>query len=392
MWPVSAPRRPARSPRPRLILTVAIAVVLVGAASAAYGAYNAIRKPAWNGAAATEPTQSPSAEPSPSEPAAAAESITLAATGDNVMGGPGYMPANGGNDLYTKVKPLLKGDLVMGNLEEPITVDTGYRKCSAGSTSCHQFYVPPSYAKHLVNAGYHLMNTANNHANDMGSTGYKNTQKSLEAVGLKHTGAKGQITVVDVKGIKVAVVGFSSYNLNNSLIDITKAKQLIQQADEQADIVVVQVHMGAEGTAYSHVNPGTEMFLGENRGNPIAFSHAMIDAGADLIVGHGPHVLRAMEFYKGRLIAYSLGNFVGGGRTLKPDGILGYTGVLKVSLTRDGTWVGGQFDSARMNSVGVPAPDSTKKALSQIRNLTKDDFPTTGPVFDAAGKITPRAS
>jgi poly-gamma-glutamate capsule biosynthesis protein CapA/YwtB (metallophosphatase superfamily) len=384
---MSAPRQPSRTPRPRLILGFAVAVVLVGAASAAYGAFSATRKPQWNGghpaAAAT-----PSAEPSPSD-AAVAEAITLTATGDNVMGGPGNMPANDGNDLYTKVKPMLTGDLVMGNLEEPVTEDTGYRKCSAGSTSCHQFYVPPSWARHLKNAGYQLMNMANNHGNDMGPAGYKNTQKSLEAVGLKHTGSPGEITLVDVKGIKVAVVGFSSYAWNNSMIDIPKAKQLIQKADEQADLVVVQVHMGAEGTAYTHVKPGTEYFVGENRGNPIAFSHAMIDAGADLIIGHGPHVVRGMEFYKGRLIAYSLGNFVGGGRTLKPDGVLGYTGVLKVKLAKDGTWAGGQFDSAIMNSVGVPAPDSQRRGATALRNLTESDFPSTGPKIDASGKITP---
>jgi len=386
---MSAPERSSRSPRPRLILAAAVAVVLVGAASAAYGAYSATRKPQWTGAnsAAAQPTSS--AEATPSETAAAVDAITLTATGDNVMGGPGNMPANGGNDLYTKVKPLLTGDLVMGNLEEPVTEDTGYRKCSAGSTSCHQFYVPPSWAKHLKNAGYQLMNMANNHGNDMGPAGYTNTQKSLEAVGLQHTGAPGEITVVDVKGIKVAVVGFSSYAWNNSLINITKAKQLIQKADEQADLVIVQVHMGAEGSAYTHVNPGTEMFLGENRGDPIAFSHAMIDAGADLIIGHGPHVLRAMEFYKGRLIAYSLGNFVGGGRTLKPDGVLGYTGVLKVQLTKDGTWAGGKFDSAILNSVGVPGPDSAKHGANALRTLTKADFPGTGPTIDSSGKITP---
>ncbi|MEV0267553.1 MAG: CapA family protein [Hamadaea sp.] len=390
---MSAPRQTSRSPRPRLILGLAVAVVLVGAASAAYGAFNATRKPQWNGGSPAAAASSNAADPSPSQTAAAvAEAITLTATGDNVMGGPGNMPPNGGNDLYTKVKPLLKGDLVMGNLEEPVTEDTGYRKCGADSTSCHQFYVPPSWAKHLKNAGYQLMNMANNHGNDMGAKGYTNTQKSLEAVGLKHTGAPGEITVVDVKGIKVAVVGFSSYAWNNSLINISKAKQLIQQADQQADLVVVQVHMGAEGTAYTHVKPGTEMFLGENRGNPIAFSHAMIDAGADLIVGHGPHVLRAMEFYKGRLIAYSLGNFLGGGRTLKPDGVLGYTGVLKVQLTKDGTWVGGQFDSAIMNSVGVPGPDAQKRGATAIRNLTKSDFPTTGPKIESSGKITPPAA
>jgi poly-gamma-glutamate capsule biosynthesis protein CapA/YwtB (metallophosphatase superfamily) len=98
-----------------------------------------------------------------------------------------------------------------------------------------------------------------------------------------------------------------------------------------------------------------------------------------------------MEFYKGRLIAYSLGNFVGGGRTLKPDGVLGYTGVLKVQLTKDGTWVGGRFDSAIMNSVGVPGPDSSKRGATAIRTLTKADFPQTGPAIDTSGKITPPA-
>jgi poly-gamma-glutamate capsule biosynthesis protein CapA/YwtB (metallophosphatase superfamily) len=98
-----------------------------------------------------------------------------------------------------------------------------------------------------------------------------------------------------------------------------------------------------------------------------------------------------MEFYKGRLIAYSLGNFLGGGRTLKPDGILGYGGVLKVQLTKDGTWAGGRIDSTIMNSGGIPSPDSARHCATQLRTLTKADFPKTGAVIDAAGKITPPA-
>lgn len=385
---------PRKSRRPRLALLLGLAIVCI-VAGGAFGAIGATSRPQWNQNAAEDKTQTtaePSAQPSKSVETAAADAITLAATGDNVMGGPGNWPPNQGRDIYKKVTPLLKGDLVMGNLEEPVTADTGYRKCSATSTQCHQFYAPPSWANYLKDAGYELMNMANNHGNDMGATGYKNTQKSLEAVGLRHTGAPGQITVVDVKGVKVAVVGFSSYAWNNSLVNISKAKQLIQQADEQADLVVVQVHMGAEGTAYTHVKKGSEIFLGENRGDPIAFSHAMIDAGADLIVGHGPHVLRAMEFYKGRLIAYSLGNFLGGGRTLKPDGILGYGGVLKVQLAKDGTWVGGQFDSTRMDSGGIPAPDSARNGAKTVSNLSKTDFPSTGVKIDATGKIVPPAA
>lgn len=385
---------PRESRRPRRALLIGLAIVCV-IGGGALGALGATGKPQWNqhtaGAQESPAGSTASPEPSKAVEAATTEAITLAATGDNVMGGPGNWPANDGRDIYKKVTPLLKGDLVMGNLEEPVTADTGYRKCSATSTQCHQFYAPPGWAKYLKDAGYQLMNMANNHGNDMGPAGYRNTQKSLQAVGLKHTGAPGEITVVDVKGVKVAVVGFSSYAWNNSLVDIPKAKALIKEADAEADLVVVQVHMGAEGTAYTHVKKGTEMFLGENRGDPIAFSHAMIDAGADLIIGHGPHVLRAMEFYKGRLIAYSLGNFLGGGRTLSPNGILSYGGVLKVQLAKDGTWVGGQFVSTRMDSGGIPGPDSARNGAKAIGSLSASDFPSTGAKIDSSGKITPRA-
>ncbi len=97
---------------------------------------------------------------------------------------------------------------------------------------------------------------------------------------------------------------------------------------------------GAEGSDETHVKPGHEIFLGEDRGDLIEFSHAVIDAGADVVFGHGPHIMRGMEFYKGRLIAYSLGNFCGY-RVLSTAGFLGVGGVLKVTLTKDGTWVGG---------------------------------------------------
>ena len=260
------------------------------------------------------------------------ESISLSATGDIVMGNaPGRLPSNGGKGFFDGVKKDLAADLVMGNLEEPLTEDTGRSKCGADSTGCHQFRAPPAYAKHLKDAGFQLLNQANNHGNDYGPDGYANTQEALEKYGLQHTGAVDQITVAEVKGVKVAVVGFSSYAWNNSLIDIAGGKALIAKAAKQADLVVVQVHMGAEGSDKTRVKPGTEMFLGENRGDPVKFAHAMIDAGADLIVGHGPHVLRAMEFYKGRLIAYSLGNFAGGGGTLSRSGPLGLGAVSRSS-------------------------------------------------------------
>jgi poly-gamma-glutamate capsule biosynthesis protein CapA/YwtB (metallophosphatase superfamily) len=329
----------------------------------------------------------------PTTAPAAAQVISLSATGDIVMGNaPDRLPANGGKGFFDSVKQALAADLVMGNLEEPITDDTGTSKCGAGSTQCHQFRVPPSYAVHLKDAGFELLNQANNHGNDYGPAGYRNTQKVLQAQGMANTGAPDQITVLDVKGVKVAVAGFSSYVWSNSLTNIPSAKKVIEKATTMADLVVVQVHMGGEGTDKIHVKPGTEMFLGENRGDPVKFSHAMIDAGADLVVGHGPHVLRGIEFYQGRLIAYSLGNFAGGAGALSNNGRLGWGGVLKVSLTADGTWSGGEFISTYMNSAGKPTMDNDRRGLKAVQELSAADFKTSGAKLDPAGKISPSSA
>ncbi|MFI6759280.1 CapA family protein [Micromonospora sp. NPDC050417] len=391
--PPSGQRGQRRGAGRPLLVAGAVLVLLVGVVIAGVAAFRLTGRdpvqPRWQadspGAGATVPNPPGSAPPT-------AKVISLSATGDIVMGNaPGRLPANGGEGFFDSVERILAADLVMGNLEEPITDDTGASKCGADATQCHQFRVPPSYAAHLKDAGFHLLNQANNHGHDYGAAGYRNTQKHLEAQGLAHTGARDQITVVDAKGVKVAVVGFSGYAWNNNLNDIPAAEKLIKQAAGMADLVVVQVHMGGEGVDKIHVKPGTEMFLGENRGDPIRFSHAMVDAGADLIVGHGPHVLRGMEFYQGRLIAYSLGNFSGGAGALNNSGRLGWGGVLKVSLGVDGTWAGGEFVSTYMNGAGKPTPDTQKRGLKAVQELSEADFGDTAAAFDAAGKISPGA-
>jgi len=338
----------------------------------------------------------PAASAAPAEadqPAASAgeagKTISLTATGDVIMGNaPSRLPPNGGKGFFDDVKAALKGDLVMGNLEEPLTEDTGAGKCGPQPKNCYQFRAPPGYAAHLRDAGFQLLNQANNHGYDYGQQGYENTQSALEAHGLKHTGAPGEITVVDVKGVKVAVLGFSSYPWSNSLVDLDAAKKVVKMATDLAEVVVVQVHMGAEGADKTRVKPGTELFFGENRGDPIRFSHAVIDAGADLVIGHGPHVLRGMEVYRGRLIAYSLGNFAGGGKSLNSSGRLGWGGVLKVSVKPDGGFVEGTFTSTVMNSVGRPSIDEQDRGLGLVRQVSRSDFPQTGARLDESGRIT----
>lgn len=381
--------RPSPARRTGLIFGAVLALVLGSGAVTALVVRSGGDPAAWRAAPAAEasPTGAVSASPSP----AIADAISMSATGDIIMAqAPGRMPPNGGRGFFDGVRQALAADLVMGNLEEPLTEDTGYSKCGAGSTGCHQFRAPSGYAAHLRDAGFHLLNLANNHGNDFGEAGHRNTQRALEQYGLAHTGDPGQITVLTVQGVRVAVLGFSSYRWSNSLIDLAEARTVVQRAAAQADLVVVQVHMGAEGSGATRVRPGTEIFLGENRGDPIAFAHAVIDAGADLVVGHGPHVMRALEFYRGRLIAYSLGNFAGGAGTLRAEGNLGLGAVLKVTLNRDGTWSRGLFVSTtHQGGGGLPRVDSARRGLALVRSLSRSDFPTTAPVLGADGTITP---
>ncbi|MFC0503913.1 CapA family protein [Micromonospora costi] len=381
----AAPPRPRR--RLALALGALLAVLLAGCAEPG-------GSPVWQAGAGGGDTGAPvTSGPRPSGTPTGGKAVSLSATGDIIMGNaPNRLPANGGKGFFDSVTKALAADLVMGNLEEPLTVDTGTGKCGANSTRCFQFRAPPEYAAHLRDAGFDVLNQANNHGYDYGPKGYENTQKALERYDLAHTGAPDEITVVEVEGVTIAVAGFSSYVWSNSLVDVAEAKKVVAKAATMADLVVVQVHMGGEGADKTRVRPGTEMFLGENRGDPVKFSKAMIDAGADLIVGHGPHVLRGMEFYKGRLIAYSLGNFAGGGNSLSNAGRLGWGGVLKVSLRPDGTWAGGSFTSTYMNGAGKPTMDPDDRGLGLVKQLTRSDFPRTGARFDDAGKISPPAA
>nr|WP_229068087.1 CapA family protein [Actinoplanes sp. DH11] len=357
--------------------------------------------PQWEAPAATPATTTTAATPTtttkagkPVEESAEVESISLSATGDIVMGSaPNRLPTDGGDGFFDSVRKGLAADLVMGNLEQPLTGDTGTSKCgSPPRPNCFAFRSPPEYAGHLKEAGFQLLNTANNHSKDYGPAGYRNTVAALEDAGLEHTGAEDQITVVEVKGVRVAVVGFSPYAGANNLNDLDAAAALVTKAKGEADLVVVQVHMGAEGSDKQHVKPGTELYFGENRGNPIKFSHTVIDAGADLVVGHGPHVLRGMEFYKGKLIAYSLGNFAGGGKTLNSAGVLKYAGILHVSLTKEGRYVKGSFLSTYLNSTGVPTRDSAKeRGRALVAQLSEDDFGDTAASIGDDGAIKPSA-
>jgi hypothetical protein len=312
--------------------------------------------------------------------------VTIAAVGDIVMGSTPNLPPGGGRSFFNGVQADLAGDVVLGNLEGTLSTG-GSSKCGTGSANCYSFQTPPSYAARLRDAGFTVMNLANNHAFDYGPSGQAQTLAALGKQRLAHTGRPGEITVQQVGEIKVAIVGFAPYPWAQSLTDIAAARRLVKKAAANADVVIVTMHAGAEGTDHTHVHPGTETYLGENRGNVVAFSHAVVDAGADVVIGHGPHVLRGMEWYRGHLIAYSLGNFAGY-KVFALGGPLSQSGVLRVTLRGDGGFDSGTLVPTRLVGAGVPALDPTESAHGVVRTLSKEDFGASAVRVSANGDLT----
>jgi poly-gamma-glutamate capsule biosynthesis protein CapA/YwtB (metallophosphatase superfamily) len=323
------------------------------------------------------------------------EAITIAAVGDIMMGSPfpndSRMPPNDGADLLREVTPILAAaDITFGNLEGPM-VDSGTSaKCSPGSTKCFAFRVPTRYGKYLKEAGFDVMSVANNHAGDFGLPGRASTQKVLTEQGIKFAGSlepAATTAFLDVKGKKVAFVAFGHNNGMPSINDIAGARALVAAAKKKADIVMVSFHGGAEGTDHQHVPNFSEVFLGENRGNLPAFTHAVIDAGADIVLGHGPHVMRGMELYNGHLIVYSLGNFCTyGWFTLAAETAL--SEIVEIKIGADGKFISGKINAAKQEGRGGPQLDKTGAAIRVVKNLSTADFGTNAPKFADDGTIT----
>jgi poly-gamma-glutamate capsule biosynthesis protein CapA/YwtB (metallophosphatase superfamily) len=316
--------------------------------------------------------------------------VKVAATGDVTLGTTPVLPRDGARSLFAAVDQELRGDLVLGNLETALT-DAGSSKCGTGSTGCFSFRAPPSYARRLRAAGFTMLNLANNHSFDFGAAGQVGTIAALAAAKLKHTGRPGQITYQRASEIRIAVVGFAPYDWAQSLLDLDAARAIVRRAAATADVVIVTMHAGAEGRSATRVPRGPEIYLGEPRGNSRAFTHAVVDAGADFVVGHGPHVLRGMEWYRRRLIVYSLGNF-SAYRNFALSGPSAVSAILQVSLRGDGSWLLGRLAPVRLVGTGTPQPDRSRAALASVRSLSRADFGARAMRVAANGALVPPPS
>ena len=346
----------------------------------------------------SEPEPAPIApEPAPAPPPAplpdvSHKRITIAAVGDMMLGTDypeNHLPDDDGVSFLANVTPVLSSaDITFGNLEG-VLVDGGEpgKKCS-NPNACYLFRSPSRYAMHYKNAGFDVMSLANNHARDFGEEGRLASMQTLAAIGLHHSGLEGDFATMHVNGLDVAVLAYAVTRNSNLLLDYDIAKATVAEFAKANDIVVVSFHGGAEGRDVTHLPFAEEEYFGEPRGDVVKFSRMMVDAGADLVIGHGPHVVRAMETYQDRLIAYSLGNFATY-YGISVEGTKGIAPILMVTLDGDGNFVEGKIHSTIQLRPAGPSIDPENRALNLIRDLSHEDFGSPGVMFKADGTIQP---
>ncbi len=291
-----------------------------------------------------------------------------------------YLPANGGRDLLSQVQnKLIDADVTFGNLEGTILDSGGKVKRCSNPALCYAFRSPESYVEHFVNAGFDVLSIANNHTGDFGAEGRRRTKQVLKNAGIEYAGLAGsdEYTVFEKNGIRYGFAAFAPNTGTCDIRNISKAKQIVKKLEGMSDIVIVSFHGGAEGKKHQHTPCKTEKYVGENRGNVCKFAHAVIDAGADIVFGHGPHVTRAMELYNDRFIIYSLGNFCTYGRFNLRDAA-GIAPIVKVFVNSDGSFSHGEITPIYQGKTHGPKIDSKKRAIKKLQELTQTDFPNSG--------------
>ncbi len=284
---------------------------------------------------------------------------------------------------------LAKSDITLGNLEGSF-LDNGdpVKKCK-DTTICYLFRMPERYAGTLSSAGFDFLSLANNHFSDFGYPSRKRTMELLDSLGVGYGGLiEYPISFLEKDSL---LYGFCAFAPNAGTVSITnmpEAEAIVRKLADTCDIVIVSFHGGAEGADYQHVTRDFEMFHTENRGNVYSFAHRMIDAGADVIFGHGPHITRAVEVYRERFIAYSLGNFCTYGR-FNLSGPNGIAPIIRLNVDTTGKFLSGKIIPVYQSySSGGVRIDPDRRVIQKIRELTSADFPDTVITINENGEIS----
>lgn len=322
------------------------------------------------------------------------ERFTVIGVGDMMLGtnypSASYLPPNGGRDMLADVRDILvSADVTFGNLEGAILDKGGTPKRCNNPSACYVFRSPESYVQHFADAGFDFLSIANNHSGDFGATGRERTKAVLKEAGIAYAGLAGtdEYAIIEREGVKYGMCAFAPNWGTCSIHNLDKARQIVGKLEKECDIVIVSFHGGAEGASHQNVPRRSETYYGENRGDVYKFSHAVIDAGADIVFGHGPHVTRAMELYKGRLICYSLGNFCTYGR-FNLRGPAGIAPIVSVTVDKDGAFLEGQVTPVYQQKTHGPRVDGQNRAINTLIELTRADFPETELLITKEGKLT----
>jgi len=301
-----------------------------------------------------------------------------------------FLPPNDGKGLLVDVLDHLQNaDVTFGNLEGTLFDEGGKPKTCKDSTICYVFRTPAKYVDRYVEAGFDLLSIANNHSGDFGAEGRTKTKAVLDEAGMLYAGLAGtdETIIFEKDSIRYGLAAFAPNAGTCDIRNLPKAKQIVANLQLECDVVIVSFHGGAEGPTKQHVPKVTEEFYGENRGDVYKFAYAVIDAGADIVFGHGPHVTRAVELYNDRFIAYSMGNFCTYGR-FNLNGPAGFAPIIKLEINKQGEFLGGEIVPIYQQKTHGPKIDSQRRAIKTIIELTKADFPDTPLNISGTGRMT----
>lgn len=318
--------------------------------------------------------------------------ISICAVGD-VMPGSNFPANNKLPDncaiLFQNVKQYFSNsDILFCNLEGVLLDSGGTPKNCSDSSKCYRFRIPERYLANLIDVGFNTFSIANNHSGDFGEIGRQRTLNLLNQSGKSFAGFESkEYSINTIKGLKI---GFTAFGTNEGILNIhnrEKCKTIIEKLQDESDIVILSLHIGGEGTRFSNLSGNEEIFLGENRGNPIEFAHWAVELGADVVICHGPHVPRAIELFNKKLIAYSLGNFCTNG-SFNISGLNGIAPILKLKVDNRGNFVSGFIIPTRQKTKGYPVYDEEIRAIKQIKKLSETDFPNNSIVIENSGRIS----
>ncbi len=321
-------------------------------------------------------------------------SYSIIGVGDIMLGtdfpSKAYLPkSNDCTPLLADVKDILvDADVTFGNLEGAFADNAPVTKRCKDPKVCYAFRTPTKYFQCLIDAGFDIFSLANNHSGDLGAKGRNSTISLIEKAGLHHAGLLSHPTAIFEKdSIKYGLAAFSPNNGTCRINNYKAVKRIITELDKKVDIIIVSFHGGAEGRKHQHVPKKREIFYGENRGNVHEFARVAIDAGADIIFGHGPHVTRAVDVYKNRFISYSLGNFCTYSR-MNISGVNGLAPIVKVFVDKTGKFQKAKVFSIKQIKGKGTFKDSNNGVYKRIQALTKQDLPEAKLKFSVDGWIS----